>query len=81
MKFANALSDFLYDKKYFITIFEDKVHIYRFFELKKLTNDEIILKLENFDIIINGNKLCVLQMNNEEIIIQGNITNIGKIYE
>jgi len=42
MKFYNALSDFLYDKNYFITIFENNIHIYKYIELTRLTSEEII---------------------------------------
>ena len=80
MNFANALSNFLYDKNYFITIFDDKIHVYRFLEIKKMTKEEIELKLENFNITIRGNALRVLQMHKEDILIQGNIINIGKNY-
>ena len=81
MKFYNALSDFLYDKNYFITIFENKIHIFRYLELTKLLSTEIVLNLENFKLQINGTNLVVSQMNNEEIIIEGNIVEIRKIYE
>ena len=81
MKFYDLLSDFLYDKNYFITIFEDKLHVYRYNELMKLTSKEIILLLEKFKLIIKGSDLVIYQMNNEEIIIRGNILEIGKVYE
>lgn len=81
MKFYNALSDFLYDKNYFITIFEDKLHVFRYSQLVKLTAKEIILSLRDFQLFVNGENLIISQMNNEEIIIQGKIFNIRKSYE
>lgn len=81
MKFSKALSDFLYDKNYFITIFEDKIHVYRYQQLNKLSESEIILALADFQIKINGSNLVISQMNNEELIIQGTILSVGKIYE
>lgn len=81
MKFYNALSDFLYGKNYFITIFEDKLHVFRYSQLIKLTAKEIILSLQNFQLLIIGENLIISQMNNEEIIIQGKITDIRKVYE
>ncbi|MBQ6840618.1 MAG: YabP/YqfC family sporulation protein [Bacilli bacterium] len=81
MKFSKALSDFLYDKNYFITIFEDKIHIYRYFELIRLSEIEIVLLLESFKLKIEGNNLVISQMNNEELIIQGTISSVGMIYE
>jgi len=81
MKFSNALSDFLYDKNYFITIFEDKLHVYRYIDLIKLTSEEIVLSLEAFKLFIIGEDLIISQMNKEEIIIQGCIKEIRKNYE
>lgn len=80
MKFYNALSDFLYDKNYFITIFENKIHIYRYLELSKLTSKEIHLKLPEFNLLIEGKNLIIIQMNNEELIIQGDILGVKKVY-
>lgn len=81
MKFSNALSDFLYDKNYFITIFEDKLHVYRYIDLVKLTSEEIVLSLETFKLFIIGEDLIISQMNKEEIIIRGCIKEIRKNYE
>lgn len=81
MKFYNALSDFLYDKNYFITIFDNKLHVYRYKELSKLSSQEIIVLLDGFKLIVNGENLIISQMNNEELIIQGMIWGIRKEYE
>lgn len=81
MKFYNALSDFLYDKNYFITLFDNKVHIYRYLEIEKLTMEKIIVVMNGFKLTISGRDLIVLQMNSEEIILQGQIIEIGKVYE
>ena len=61
MKFYNALSDFLYDKKYFITLFENKIHVFRYRELIKLSSELIALQIESFKLIINGRNLIVSQ--------------------
>ena len=81
MKFYNALSDFLYDKNYFITLFENKIHVFRYVQLLKLDSEEIVLGMADFKLTVVGSELIISQMNSEEIIIQGNITEIRKIYE
>lgn len=81
MKLAKLLSDFLYDKNYFITLFENKIHVYQYKDLVFLSEDKIKLRLENFNLIIEGSNLVVFQMNKEEIIIEGNILKVGKEYE
>ncbi len=80
MKIANALSNFLYDKKYFVTIFDNCLHIYKYQELLKLTSTVIIVKMEEFELRIVGQDLTIVQMNNEEILIMGLILDIGRTY-
>lgn len=80
MRLMDALSDFLYDKNYFINIFDNNIHIYRYLELKKLSSKEIILKMEGFTLNINGDNLFIRQMNKDEILINGQISNIGITY-
>lgn len=81
MKFYNALSDFLYDKNYFITIFENKIHIFKYLSLIKLFSNEIIIQLELFKLHIKGSDLVIKQMNKEELIIEGNICEVIKLYD
>ena len=80
MRLMDALSDFLYDKNYFINIFDNIIHIYRYLELIKLSSKEIILKMEDFTLNISGDDLFIKQMNKDEILITGLITNIGLSY-
>ena len=80
MRLMDALSDFLYDKKYFINIFDNIIHIYRYLELIKLSSQEIILKMEDFTLNISGDDLFIKQMNKDEILITGLITNVGLSY-
>ena len=80
MKIANALSNFLYDKQYFVTMFDDYLHIYKYQELIKLTSTMIVLKMDNFELKIIGQDLTIVQMNTEEVLITGLILEIGKTY-
>ena len=80
MRLMDALSDFLYDKNYFINIFDNSIHIYRYLELSKLSSQEIILKMEGFTLNIDGENLFIKQMNKDEILINGQIDNIGLSY-
>ena len=81
MKLAEALSDFLYDKKYFVSLFDNCVHVYRYLELLKITPLEIDLKMTDFVLKIYGNDLLITKMNKDEVLINGQIISIGKIYE
>lgn len=81
LNIKNTIIDFLYDKNYFITMYENFLYIYNFQEIITLTNELIMLSIENFKIKITGSDLKIKKINSSELLIEGNIINIGKIYE
>ncbi len=81
LNIKNTIIDFLYDKKYFITMYENYLYIYNFQEIITLTNELIMLSIENFKLKITGNDLKIKKINSNELLIEGNIINLGKIYE
>lgn len=81
LNIKNTIMDFLYDKKYFITMYENFLYIYNFQEIITLTNELIMLSIENFKLKITGNDLKIKKINSSELLIEGNIISIGKIYE
>lgn len=81
LNIKNTIIDFLYDKNYFITMYENFLYIYNFQEIITLTNELIMLSIENFKIKITGSDLKIKKINSSELLIEGNIFSIGKIYE
>ena len=81
LNIKNTIIDFLYDKNYFITMYENFLYIYNFQEIITLTNELIMLSIENFKIKITGSDLKIKKINSSELLIDGNIISIGKIYE
>lgn len=81
LNIKNTIIDFLYDKKYFITMYENYLYIYNFQEIITLTNELIMLSIENVKLKITGNDLKIKKINSSELLIEGNIISIGKIYE
>ena len=81
LNIKNTIIDFLYDKNYFITMYENFLYIYNFQEIITLTNELIMLSRENFKIKITGSDLKIKKINSSELLIEGNIISIGKIYE
>ena len=81
LNIKNTIIDFLYDKNYFITMYENFLYIYNFQEIIILTNELIMLSIENFKIKITGSDLKIKKINSSELLIEGNIISIGKIYE
>lgn len=81
LNIKNTIIDFLYDKNYFVTMYENFLYIYNFQEIITLTNELIMLSIENFKIKITGSDLKIKKINSSELLIEGNIISIGKIYE
>ena len=81
LNIKNTIIDFLYDKNYFITMYENFLYIYNFQEIITLTKELIMLSIENFKIKITGSDLKIKKINSSELLIDGNIISIGKIYE
>lgn len=81
MHIKESLINFLYDKDYFISIFENYIHVFNFRELKSLSSKKIILKLDTFTLDIEGNDLFITKMLPNEVLIKGNISKVGFIYE
>lgn len=81
MHIKDNLINFLYDKEYFISIYNNYIHIFNYKELITLSNSLIILKLDKFNLEINGESLFITKMMPNEILIKGKIKNVGVIYE
>ncbi len=81
MHIKDNLINFLYDKKYFINIYDNYIYVFNYEKLITLTSVLIILKLDNFNIEIKGKDLVITKMMPSEILIKGKIKNVGFNYE
>lgn len=81
MHIKDNLINFLYDKKYFINIYDNYIYVFNYEKLITLTSVLIILKLDNFNIEIKGTNLVITKMMSSEILIKGKIKNVGFNYE
>ena len=81
MHMKDNLINFLYDKKYFINIYDEYIHVFNYEELISLASNKIILKLEKFKLIINGQELFITKMIPNEILIKGSINSVEFLYE
>lgn len=81
MHIKDNLINFLYDKKYFINIYDNYIYVFNYEKLLTLTSVLIILKLDNFNIEIKGKDLVITKMMPSEILIKGKIKNVGFNYE
>ena len=77
MHIANALHDFLYDKEYFITYYEEKLYIYGYEEVYLISSETILLKIRSSTLKISGENLNVKQITKEELFVEGKINEIA----
>ncbi len=81
MHMKETLINFLYDKQYFIDIYEEYIHIFNYLELLSLSNTKIILKMPNFNLNIIGNNLFITKLSQDEILIKGSLEKVTFNYE
>ena len=81
MRMKDNLINFLYDKNYFISIYENYIYVFNYLELISLSDQNITLKLENFQLEITGSNLFITKMLPNEILIKGNFQKVGFNYE
>lgn len=81
MHMKDSLINFLYDKKYFINIYDEYIHVFNYEELISLSSKKIELKFNNFKLVIDGENLFINKMFPNEMLIKGTINKVGFIYE
>ena len=81
MHMKDSLINFLYDKKYFINIYDEYIHVFNYEELISLSSKKIELKFSNFKLVIDGSELFINKMFPNEVLIKGTINKVGFIYE
>ena len=81
MLMINNIKNYLYDKKYFINIFDDYIHVFNYLELLEFKDDIISFKMPNFRLIIHGSKFLITKMLKNELLIKGTFYSMEKKYE
>ena len=81
MHMKDSLINFLYDKNYFINIYDEYIHVFNYEELISLSSKKIELKFSSFKLIIDGDNLFINKMDNKEMLIKGIINKVGFVYE
>ena len=76
MNIKNNILNYLDDKDYVITIYDNNLYIYKYDELLNLYDHLIIVKINKKIVKIHGINLKMKKMTEEEFIISGNINNI-----
>ncbi len=81
MHIKDSLINFLYDKKFFINIYDNFIHVFNFNEISCLSSNIICLQFDGFDLEIKGNDLFITKLIHKEMLIKGQIKNVEFINE
>ena len=81
MHIKDTLLNFLYDKDYFISMYDKYVHVFNYKKLVYIKEDVIKLDMEDFSVLIKGSSLFIVKMAKNEILIKGSIQGLSKVYE
>ncbi len=78
MKILENIRSFLYDKEYFINIFDNYVYVFNYLDLINFSETAIQLQMENFKVAVEGENLSIVKMMEKEILIEGTIKKVVK---
>ncbi len=76
MNIRNNIINYLYDKDYIITMYENSLYIFNYKRLFDFNDTKITVTLNDREINIHGTSLSIVKMTKEELLINGTIKNI-----
>lgn len=80
MNLLSNIKKFLYDQRYFISVFDDSIYLYGYEKILKFAKNEIIVQFSGFKISLKGDALSVKKMLKNEILVSGLIDMVN-IYD
>jgi len=74
MNIRNNIINYLYDKDYIITMYENSLYIFNYKRLFDFNDTKITVTLDDRTINIYGKSLSIVKMTKEELLINGTIS-------
>jgi len=68
--------NYIYDKRFQIYIFENKINILNYNNIISFTDKKIIIDIDKNIITINGSDLIISKLLDDELLIEGLIVNV-----
>lgn len=68
------------DESYSINLTKNKIYITNYQKLLSITDKEVLLKFNDFNLIIKGLELKIIKMLDKEILFNGHVESLGYIY-
>lgn len=76
MHLYKTMKNFLMDYDYYIDIYENKVHVFNYIDILKLTDEEILLSMPQFTLKLVGSSFAVKRLEKREILIEGTLEDL-----
>lgn len=76
MHLYKTMRNFLMDFDYYIDIYEEKIHVFNYIDIEKLTDTEIILAMASFTLTLKGISFVVKRLEKREILIEGTLEDV-----
>ncbi len=76
MHIKDNIVNFLYDKNYFISLYDNNIFVFNYANLKNFSDKDIDIDFDNFNLLISGKNLLIKKMGKSELLISGDINNL-----
>ena len=76
MHLYKTMKNFLMDFDYYIDLYENKIHVFNYIDIEKLTDGEIVLAMPSFTLSLIGTAFVVKKLEKREILIEGEIQDV-----
>jgi len=80
MNIKNNIINYLYDKDYILTLYDNFLYIFNYKYLESFNDKKIDVSLMDRKISIIGLELLIMKMTKEELLIKGNIEKLEVKY-
>ena len=76
MKIINNFKEYINEDKCKIVIFDNKIYVSHYLDIKSFDTNKFVLEIPNKVIILEGKNISIQKLTKEEILISGEINNI-----
>ena len=76
MHLYKTMKNFLMDFDYYIDLYENKIHVFNYVDIEKLTDTEIVLAMPSFTLSLIGTSFVVKRLEKREILLEGEIQDV-----
>lgn len=76
MNIKGNILNYLYDRDYIVTMYEDFVYIFNYKYLEQFDENKIVVILPDRKISLFGSDMLIIRITKEELLIRGKVTKI-----